>query len=259
MKLPSRFRFFSTFFLFLFLFVHIGCDIAVVDNNPETFPYRSRHFIIYYDTSYYTPTDIELIGLRKEKLLKRINSYLETSYDRTVEVIISDVIENTQIESIERICETPLSIENDNGFTLARIITDTELGNPHWRFLSSGIAIASEVLPDNVNAFSRFKTMIKESIQQKPGWLDTVMTLMKDAIVDSNAFQFTSFEYSRAGAFMHYLKQRFGISALKQWYIPTLPPSSFPKPRRELIRSFNEIFRISIDSVITDFSKELQK
>jgi hypothetical protein len=228
-----------------------SCDIPVLVNEPTAVPYRTEHFVIYYYDCFLTPSTIENIGIIKERLLESINAYLETDYNRIIEVFITDTVENSYASDEEQVYERVDYVLTDDGHEMAHIVSIQEWGHPLPSFLVEGIAVAAEVRRDG-SAFSRYQNTIKRMKKNNPDYLEIELERMKICLERNNWY--TSYEeYEQAGAFIHFLKAEFGIKKVKDWYQSCIVETGVIVPAG----TFSKIFKISLDSVIDKFEYAL--
>lgn len=223
-----------------------SCDIPVVVNKPTTVPYRTKHFVIYYYDCFFTPAIIENIGIIKERLLESINAYLETDYNRVIEVFITDTVENSHALHVEQVYEKVDYVLTDCGHEIAHIVSIREWGYPIPKFLIEGIAVAAEVKRGG-SAFLQYQNTIKFMESFNPDYLEMDLDSMKICL-EQNKWNGSLKEYEQAGAFIHYLKSEFGIKKVKDWY-----QSCMQTVKIVPADTFSKIFKISLDDAIANF------
>lgn len=235
-------KFTLTVFVIAVFFLY--CNIEVIDSEQQSSPCRSDHFIVYYDTDRITLVEMELIVYKKELLLNHINSYLNTDYNGVIEVYLTDNITASHACDDELIYETYWYVIDDKGHEIAQVVSIRSWGKSGSPFMREGIAVACE-LHNNQTAVDIFRKDLREALKTSP--MDSIMARMKMDIIDYQFFEYTRFEYERAGAFLHYLKSLYGIASVKKIYQSSIALENVEQ-------SFVTIFNRSLDSLISDFS-----
>lgn len=199
----------------------------------------------------FSPEDIERIGVKNECLLEHVNDYMQTGYNRIIEVIITDTISKSYATKIERVYETPEYALDASGHEIAHIVSFQEWGYTSQSFFQEGIAVSASINPDAKNSLVDFKNFLRIKLKKNMVTIEEVMYEMKRDITE-DAFNKTGFEYNRTGAFFHYLKINFGMILVKNWYLSTINSDADCNEA-----TFLSIFKRPLDDVINDFSNEL--
>lgn len=210
-------------FAVVWLIVAAGCDIDVVTTDPLANPYRTDHFIIYCDHPPSVPRYMERVGLRKERLLKHINKYLGSGYDGVIEVFVGGsmpgVVVATSVDQA-RIRENRSHALYDEGVEVAGMVSSLQWGESYCDYLSRGLEEAARLCSDGSNAMERF-------LRQGQGYrgADAAEQLAADMFVEitvSDTFFLRVTGTACAGAFVHFLKTRFGAEPIGAWYRSTV-------------------------------------
>jgi len=235
-----RFRIYPWFVVPLLV---LGCDFVVVENGPHANPYRTEHFVIYYNDALIAPHEIEQIGMKKELLLKLVNEYLGTDFDGTITVFPSDdpshAANTATYETVFYILFT------DEGHEMAHVVVTQEWGLSRSSFLKEGIATACEYNHRAGDALQIYSGMMEQHAFNLDSF---AMDLQADIVKDE--FKYSGEEYCRAGAFVHYLKQRFGVDLLRTWYQSTIDANG-----EYYGNTFEETFEVPLDTAIRDFGE----
>lgn len=226
------------------------CTLQVLPYDPGEYPYRTEHFIVYFDRSRFDTRYIESVAAKKERLLDHINAYLRTAYDGIIEVVITDTINTSHATSTERVRETSSYIRDDNGHEIAHIVSIQEWGRTRCSFLSEGTAVACERHDDRRDALQRYRPYARSYIHDRGIPIDSLMSDMRNDI--GPGFDYSLHEYIRAGAFFHYLKTHYGLKPLREWYIQTV---HVEEESRE--DAFEAAFGLSLDEAIDAFGRTL--
>lgn len=226
------------------------CTVQVLPYDPAEYPYRTEHFIVYFDQSRFDVRYIESVAAKKERLLDHINKYLNTDYDGVMEVVITDTIDRSHATFSERIRETSSYIREDNGHEIAHVVSLQEWGDSRCSFLTEGTAVACERHDDRRNALERYQLYARSYMHDRQLPIDSLMTDMKRDI--TYGFDYSYHEYLRAGAFFHFLKTRYGLTPLRQWYI-----QSIHIDKNERVAAFKAAFGLRLDEAVDTFGQTL--
>jgi hypothetical protein len=228
----------------------VRCDVTVLTEDPSDSPYRTKHFTIYSDSPYFGPDDLELVGMRKEYLLGRINEYLGTRYDRMIEVFITDTTVNSHVHLTEQVWEHTDYVLVDDGHEIAHVVSFQEWGYCQSSIIKEGIAVAASVPVDGSSTLQRFRSTLAGARCGGADIDNDMYELRKD--ITNNAWDGTWWEYMRAGAFVQFLREQFGMDAVKAWYqscVGTSPGNAGD--------SFRTVFGVRLDDAIARFKTEL--
>jgi len=229
------------------------CTMPVVSNDPQEGPYRTEHFVIFNYESELGPTELEQIGMRKEKLLQQINDYLGTNYDKVIEVFITDTLESSHASTVEQIYETLDYVLRDDGHEISHIVAIQEWGTIYRSAIREGIAVAASTHKSG-SAFASYKSGFRRSLADAGNSVDTLRNWLEQDIA-ADQWEGTSAEYSRAGAFIHFLKTQFGIGKVKTWYqvVDTDQDSLAEDTFRAVFdREFMGVINAFIDSLLVE-------
>ncbi|MBD3344389.1 MAG: hypothetical protein GF401_04925 [Chitinivibrionales bacterium] len=258
-KWKSQGKLFAPLLLFVLLLT-VNCDIEIVNSDPLPSPYRTEHFIIHYSDQVFTPVVIEQVGMLKEDLLRHVNTYLSTNYDGTIEVFITDSFysRSAKANTVEQITEKASYTLGDDGHEIAHIVSIQQWGLSTSRFIEEGIAEAASVYNDG-NAFTFYANWLKlHSSDTK--LFDSLKYEIEKDITESDLY-FSYAKYSRAGAFLHYLVERYGVSNVKRWYQSTVIHSN-ESARDDTIsihkEYFEDVFEVALDQAIDKFFNALK-
>lgn len=229
------------------------CDLAIVTTEPSSYPYKTKHFIIYYDTSMLTAAQIEYIGTERERLLEHVNGYLHTTYNRTIEIFISDTLVDAGADAQinERIRENTSYSFRDKGHEIAHIISMQEWGYTGFNFLLEGVAEAASEYKNNsiINIYKGQLNFLENSQQSD---LSTEMNKLVDKL-SSGEWSKTSYEYDQAGAFIQFLNDTYGLPKVKQWY----QASMRCRQSNAMADVFYEVFGIECPQAVNMFETML--
>ncbi len=236
----------------LILIISVRCNINIISHEPANNKYKTKHFNMFYDSTLFNHRLIEQIGVIKEQLFKHVKNYLECNYSGCIDVFITEDISNSYVDINGTIYESPLYSTHDKGNKIAQVVLTRNWGRSTSLFLSEGIANACEIF-DSIgnNAFEYYKNYNSKFFKLDVTLIDTLMNRMKQEIIENGAFEYSYEEKERAGAFLHYLKEEYGLKNLKQWYCFTVYNSN------DRVEEFNKIFGLELDSVIAHFSAKL--
>ena len=189
----------------------------MVTEEPTAVPYRTEHFVIYYDSDFLSPAQIETVGQRKEAHYGRINDYLDANYNGVIEAFLDDKFDNPHANTFGQIFETySYALEWDDGHEIAHVISFEEWGYAGSRALKEGIAVAAQYY-DSGNAFSVFKSRFFADSPRARMNIDSTMKHLRENFC-GNVWAATAQNYSRAGAFLQFLYSRYGLEKLRKWY-----------------------------------------
>jgi hypothetical protein len=233
--------------LLMIVLTFYSCDLQVVTTEPASNPYRTEHFIIHYDEINFTPLQIEQIGVARERNLDYVNNYLDCHYDRCIEIFISDTITSASAYAteMERISETPKYSLIDQGHEIAHIVSIQEWGHPRFHFLVEGLAVAAEKY-DTKNAIENYSHYFLENghfdIQKLSRATDSLVEKLK-----TDDWNKTTYEYDQAGAFIHFLKCKYSILKVKEWYQSTI---RIVQSEYDMTMNFPIVFGMNCDSAV---------
>lgn len=227
--------------LSLLNFLLSGC-IFSTDSTLGLAEYSSEHFQIYYDESLYSLDDIVAIAEKKERLLNRINTFLETDFDDTISVTL---VKSTNGEAPawantnKQIVEGYSYVVDDCGHEIVHVVTFEEIGYSKFDFFSEGFAVAVEFsfkYPDAITRFVEYRQTLDLYYE-----LDTSWRMQYDNIYDQiiyDTFSGDYYDYIQAGAFIQYLINRYGITVVKDIYRVSVDSKSGYEFSIEILRKY---------------------
>jgi hypothetical protein len=223
---------------FLFPLVTIlllGCKATVI--GPDYACYHSPHFDIYFQESQYHLSQMPGIAERKERLLCFIDSALEVSFEGVIKTYLTSGSLNNyggQASHTGVVWESRLYVLGDDGHEIVHVVAFKELGYISNRFILEGFAMAFELTFEN--PIERFAVLCNT---------DNLNPTLSISIADqvlNNDFAYIYQNYCRAGAFIYYLKELYGLNRIKQFY------AAAADSEVSLGTSFTSIFGMSIQT-----------
>src|SRR5512133_509435 len=256
MIIKNQFLYYKSIVMLIVIVIGLlRCDLTVVTTEPASYPYQTEHFIIYYDTNLLTTEQIENIGIERERLLDYVNGYLNTSYNRTIEIFISDTLVSSAADAgiNERIRENTSYSFRDKGHEIAHIISMQEWGDPDINFLLEGVAqAASDYKGQSIIDIYQWDLSVLLSNHESD--LTTEMNKLVDKL-SSGEWNATAYEYDQAGAFIQFLKDTYGLQMVKRWYLESLRSGTSDA----MNVTFYDVFGINSSQAVTIFKNVLSK
>jgi hypothetical protein len=206
--------------------------------NPDYACYSSPHFQVYYLESEYTTPEVASITARKERLLDYVNKALDVSFDKVIPTYLYWGNMGTSWASSGGIvCESRDYVLYDDGHEIIHIVADRELGLCRNKFIAEGFAQAFQLAYES--QIDQFVSSYKNSSKNSGSIADQII---------NNNFDYSSFSYCRAGAFIEFLNETYGLSKLKEFYQAGIPDSG-----KKLSDDFIVIYNSSIKESETRF------
>jgi len=233
--------------LCVFTAVTFTCDIPIVSQEPGEVPYRTDHFVIYYDPAMVSFHDIEQFCYRNEERYVQINDYLNVSYDGVIEIFLSDITHDTRLVHGQLQMSYYRFFHPHQGQNIAQVILTQTWGYLPTGALRDGLCYAS--LFSSGTAFNSFKMNLGSNHTKVVDW--EIGCLIEDFCHEG--WSGYESEYERAGAFIHYLIHSYGLKKLKKWYRQCVgedPGSACLK--------FKEIYLFSLDDAGEEFRDVLR-
>ncbi len=222
-------------YLSLLLFVtalFIECEAPV--EAPRYACHESMHFHVYYLESEFTVFEVESIAERKERLLKYINESLEVSFEKIIDAyLFVEPYGRAWASNFRSTCESRDYVLSDVGHEIIHVVVDEELGRTHSKFLTEGFAEAFQL--DFSHPIERFV----DYCDSNRCFRDS--TAIADQLI-RGAFDHSHLSYIRAGAFVSYLADAYGILKTKDFY-----RASTADTGQKLAGDYERIFGSSVD------------
>jgi hypothetical protein len=198
---------------------------------PQYACYSSPHFQVFYLESEYTTPEVITIAQRKERLLDYINKTLDVSFDGLIITYLYFGDYGTSWASARGVaCESRDYVMYDDGHEIIHIVADKLLGLCGNRFIVEGFA--EGFARDYDDPIARFFSFYNSNLKN---------TLPIATQITENIFDYSSFSYARAGAFIAYLNSVYGLDAVKKIYQAACPDSG-----KKLADDFSGIFNLTI-------------
>lgn len=180
--------------------------------ESEFVTYTTRHFIIHYEDRYFTEYEIAIIGEKKENLLANIAGALDVDFDDQITTYL--FYEGEQYAYVYNgiTYESRDYVLQDDGHEIAHIVSFSKIGRPDCNFLVEGLAVLLEYRPDTYNAIEDYLTYKPSSSEKKSDSLSITRQILE------NSFNYSYYSYRKAGAFLCYLSNTYGMDALKEFY-----------------------------------------
>jgi hypothetical protein len=212
--------------------------------------YSWGHFTILYLESEFSQPEVERICIKKERLLSYANDALNLSYDGHILAHLylwgeEFAYANTQEETFE----SREYVLSDGGHEIVHIVCFERMGYSQNGFLKEGIATAIEL---DLNYFNAIESFVDFSgyhgyiIKTDTGYASTKPTITRQ--IANDQFDYEYYSYKQAGAFVSYCIIRFGIEAVKAFYISTVKTSSVSRQD-----DFKRIFGFTVAEVEKKF------
>jgi hypothetical protein len=208
----------------------------------EYVSYKTSHFIIYYDDRYFADHEIVSIGEKKEHLLDYINSTLDVNFNEEIAVYLyykekeyAYVYNGVMYESRDYVLD-------DDGHEIAHIVSFDKLERSKNSFLLEGLAVMLEYKTDRYNAIEGYISYQPSKQEKKSDSLTLARQILE------NRFDYTYYSYRKAGAFMCYLANVYGMEKLKEFYRVSCSVSSAALGHR-----FRDISGIEITTAEDNF------
>jgi hypothetical protein len=227
--------------ILLFLFI-LGCVSTPGDLGYAT--YKTEHFTILYDDRYYTDKEIEVIGQKKEYLLDRINTNLGVRFNDIITAYLYYKDEQYAYAYNGAIYESRDYVINDDGHEIAHIVTFGELGHSENKFLLEGIAVFLEYKLSEYNVIEEYLGYQPTSSERRSDSLFIARQILE------NRFDYSYYSYRKAGAFLCYVSNLYGIDKLKSFYSESCKVQS-----ADLGQVFQKIFGSALSAVESKFKK----
>jgi hypothetical protein len=231
----------SYIIILLFLFI-LGCVSTPGDFGYAA--YKTAHFNILYDDRYYTDKEIEAIGQKKEYLLESINANLGVRFNDMITAYLYYKEEQYAYAYNGAIYESRDYVMNDDGHEIAHIVTFSELGHSENKFLLEGIAVFLEYKLSEYNVIEEYLDYQPTSSERRSDSLVITRQILE------NRFDYSYYSYRKAGAFLCFLSNQYGIDKLKSFYSESCKVLS-----ADLEQVFKKIFGSRLSVVENNFKK----
>jgi hypothetical protein len=194
----------------IFLCTIIGC--VSTPGELEFVTYKTKHFKINYQDRYFTDNEIAAIGEKKEYLLQYIVSTLGVDFDDEITAYLYYKEEQYAYVFNGVTYESRDYVLKDDGHEIAHIVSFSKLGRSKSNFLLEGLAVALEYKTDDYNVIEEYLAY-KPSVSEKRS--DSLYIASQ---ILENRFDYTYYSYRKAGAFLCYLSNIYGMDKLKEFY-----------------------------------------
>lgn len=211
--------------------------------ESEFVTYTTRHFIIRYEDRYFTDYEIAVIGEKKERLLVNIAAALDVDFDDQITTYL--FYEGEQYAYVYNgiTYESRDYVLQDDGHEIAHIVSFSKIGRSNCNFLVEGLAVSLEYRPDTYNAIEDYLTYKPSSSDKKSDSLSITRQILE------NRFDYSYYSYRKAGAFLCYLSNTYGVDALKEFYSESCKIKS-----SELELIFSEVFGLGLKDAENNFN-----
>jgi hypothetical protein len=204
--------------------------------------YKTKHFVINYDDRYFADHELASIGEKKEYLLNFINSKLGVNFNEEITVYL--YYKETEYAYVYggMMFESRDYVLNDDGHEIAHIVSFDKLGYSKNNFMVEGLAVVLEYKTDHYNVIEEYLSY-KPSKQEKKS---DSLTISRQIL--ENRFDYSYYNYRKAGAFLCYLVNSYSMDKLKEFYTASCSVSF-----GNLGGRFIEIFGIDISTAENNF------
>ena len=210
----------------------------------------SDHFIIYYNESEFSFQEVSRFAERKEDLLTFITDELSISYDGQIVTYLKFDGTSRAFVNYGFTEESRSYVLSDNGHEIVHIVANQTMGRPYCSFLVEGLAEALQLEQSYTNVIERFIVYrdYQDSREGDSLWRSGKSSIRNKLLLDQ--FDYSSYDYLMAGAFVRYLIDLSGIGNVKELYVAGTNADPVM-----LENKFEEIFGSPVDSVANSFGK----
>jgi hypothetical protein len=212
--------------------------------ESEFVTYSTRHFIIHYEDRYFTDYEIAIIGEKKEHLLSNIAASLGVDFDDQITTYLFYEGEQYAYVQNDITYESRDYALQDDGHEIAHIVSFSTIGRSNSNFLVEGLAVLLEYRIGIYNAIEDYLTYKPSSSEKKSDSLSITRQILDDS------FDYSYYSYRKAGAFLCYLSNTYGMTALKEFYSESCTLKS-----PELGGVFRKIFGLDLQDAENNFNR----
>ncbi len=209
----------------------------------EYVSYKTKHFTIYYDDRYFADHELVSFGEKKEFLLEYINSQLGVNFNNEIAVYL--YYKETEYAYVYNgvMYESRDYVLNDDGHEIAHIVSFDKLGRSKNKFLLEGLAVLLEYKTDDYNVIEEYLTYQPSRQEKKSDSLSISRQILE------NRFDYTYYSYRKAGAFLCYIRNVYGMDKVKDFYRVSCKVAPGTLGNR-----FKEIFEIQLTDAENNFN-----